>query len=371
MLRAVFPRTDLIRDLKAVRPFTARKSHIPALSHVLLSCEDGVATLTATDLDNWCTIEMTAAAVVADGALGVPAKELLQVLSVYDGDEVLLEQVDAKELAVEEGGSRFTLQGVTIEDFPAQPLVEPQTRMEIPMDDLQEVLARVGFAIAQEESRFQLNGALFVLSRGLLTVTATDGHRLSIAAVEADVDLAEGDKGQYLVTQVLVDEMTRMRGLGSEPVMFKINDHRLQAVAGSRLIQCRLLDGTFPDYERVLNQEPKTRAVVRSADVHRGCQLALKAEVKTLRFEFLSDGLELTGSNPDLGSFRTVLEATEMLNGEWTLGISPEYLDQAVRACGTHEVAILGKDENTVVMVAPIGEIPVQRHQQLIMPMRV
>ncbi len=248
-------RSELLSELVPMQGIVERKTTIPVLSHLLLTAREDRLHLAATDLDVSLTSSCEAD-VKRDGGVAVQAKKLFEIVRSLVADDVALVLDDPRSLTIRAGRSRFKIHGLAPDDFPTLPVVDDKAAIEIPFADLRRMIGKVLFAVSAEESRFQLNGALLKLKKGALELVATDGHRLAL--VEAGLDGADGDH-QVLVPRKALQELQRLEGEGN--VAYRRGEHHLSFRLGRRELVCRILEGSFPDYERVIAKDNDKKAV--------------------------------------------------------------------------------------------------------------
>ena len=360
-------RSEFLAELAPMQGIVERRTTIPVLSHILLTPGEDKLRLAATDLDvsltSWCRAESASGAGIA-----VQARKFLEIIRAVVGDEVRLELEEEKRLVISAGRSRFRINGMSPDDFPTLPDVQEAKAIEIPFGDLKKMISKVIFAVSTEESRFQLNGALLKLKDGGVELVATDGHRLAL--VENRLDGAEAAVAGVLVPRKALQELLRFEEEGT--LEFRQSEHHLSFRLGRRELVCRILEGTFPDYERVISKEndknahfdrqPLTEAVGRVA-------LLTGDRARAVRMGFGSDLLTISAANPDLGEAREEL-ACEYSGDEFEIGINPDYLSHFLGAAATDKVRFELKDENTQCIGYPVdGED--ERYLCVIMPMRI
>jgi DNA polymerase-3 subunit beta len=359
-------RGEFLSELTPMQGIVERKTTIPVLSHILLSARKDRLHLAATDLDvsltSWCQAE-----IVEEGAIAVQAKKFLEIIRAVTGDEVLLVQEEPRVLSIRAGRSRFKVHGLAAEDFPSLPAVDEKRAVEIPFQDFRRMIGKVLFAVSAEESRFQLNGALLKLKAGSLEMVATDGHRLAL--VEDGLE-ASSEEDSVLVPRKALQELQRIEGEGN--LSYRRGEHHLSFQLGRRELICRILEGTFPDYERVIakdndkkiqfDRKPLAEAVQRVA-------LLTGDRARAVRLQFGSDQMVISAANPDLGE--AIEEVPCSYDGpEFRLGINPDYLSQFLSAVDTERVSLELKDENTQCVGWPVDGSD-ERYLCVIMPMRI
>ncbi|MCG8454916.1 MAG: DNA polymerase III subunit beta, partial [Holophagales bacterium] len=238
-------RSEFLAELVPMQNIVERRTTIPVLSHLLLRAEDDRLNLSATDLEVSLT-SYCEGKVAEEGQIAIQAKKLVEIMRASEGDEVTLRMDSDGVLTILVGKSRFKIRGLPAEDFPTLPAVEDDSRIEVPFGTFRAMISKVFFAISSEESRFQLSGALLQVQDDLLTLVATDGHRLAL--VDAEVEGLEERDG-VLVPRKALQELQRFEG---DEMVFRRSEHHLSFNIGRRQLICRILEGTFPDYERVI-----------------------------------------------------------------------------------------------------------------------
>jgi DNA polymerase-3 subunit beta len=356
-------RNDFLGELIPMQGIVERKTTIPVLSHLLLNARDphnpkeshdGKLHLAATDLDVSLTSRCEAE-IKEGGAIAVQAKKLIEIIRSLSASEVLLVQEEPRVLGIRAGSSRFKIHGLAADDFPTLPTVPAasDSRIEIPFADFRRMVAKILFAVSAEESRFQLNGALFKVKDGALEIVATDGHRLALvekreeslrkpaAAIPGTLD------DSVLVPRKALQELQRLEGEGV--LEFRRGEHHLSFRLGQRELICRILEGTFPDYERVIAKDNDKKVLFDRkalAEAVQRAALMTSDRARAVRLQFSPHQLVISAVNADLG------EAVEEVGCEYDgpelrLGINPDYLSQFLSAVDTDRVRLELKDENT------------------------
>ena len=364
-MRIRLKRSEFLNELAPMQGIVERRTTIPVLSHLLLKTGEDRLELAATDLDvsltSWCQAE-----VEGEGGIAVQARKFLEIIRAVVGEEVVLALTEENRLKITAGSSRFTINGLSAEDFPTLPVVDDEGSVELPFAQFKRMVGKVIFAVSTEESRFQLNGALVKLKEGGLEMVATDGHRLAL--VENPLEGA-ADADGVLVPRKALLELQRFEGDGS--LDFRRGEHHLSFRLGRRELICRILEGTFPDYERVIAKDNDKLATFDRkllAEAVQRVALLTGDRARAVRLEF-ADGATVSAANPDLG------EASEEVDCEFdgeglSLGINPDYLGHFLSAVETEKVKLELKDENTQAVGVPVDGDD-ERYLCVIMPMRV
>ena len=253
-MRATVERSHLLKSLGHVHRVVERRNTIPILANVLLRAEGSKLTMKATDLDLEVT-ESVPAEVARGGATTVPAHILYDIVrKLPDGAEVSLDTGDGSQLALRSGRSNFTLQVLPETDFPDLTTGEFPVRFSLPALALKKLIDRTQFAISTEETRYYLNGiylhAVKVAGKSMLRAVATDGHRLAQAQMDAPAG-AEEMTG-VIVPRKAVGEIQKLVEEPDATVDVEVSDTKIRITIGPLVLTSKLIDGTFPDYERVI-----------------------------------------------------------------------------------------------------------------------
>ena len=266
-MKLTIERGDLLNALSHVQNIVERRNTIPILSNVLLEAEDGALTLTATDLDIEA-VDSSAAKISKKGAITAPAGILFDVVrKLPNGADVELEfESDGNRLAIRSGKSNFSLPTLPASDFQTMSSDDGANRFEIDAAELRRLIDKTRFAISTEETRYYLNGIYLHVADGdkgkVLRSVATDGHRLALAEIEAPKG-SEGLAG-VIVPRKAVGEVRRLIDTVDDPVSIEVSDAKIVFKAGRAVLTSKLIDGTFPDYLRVIPSGNEKRLLVDS-----------------------------------------------------------------------------------------------------------
>ncbi|MBS0503960.1 MAG: DNA polymerase III subunit beta [Proteobacteria bacterium] len=252
-MKATIERATLLRSLAHVQSVVERRNTIPILSNVLIeaSAEGGIR-LMATDLDLQI-VEMVEAAVDQPGATTVSAHTLFDIVrKLPEGSQVQLAAAEGK-MSIVAGRARFNLQTLPRDDFPIIAEGELPTRFELPAATLRQIIDKTRFAISTEETRYYLNGIFFHVSdeaQPVLKAAATDGHRLARVTVPRP-DGAEG-MPDIIVPRKCVGEIRKLLDEVDGTVAVSLSNTKVRFDLGAAVLTSKLIDGTFPDYSRVI-----------------------------------------------------------------------------------------------------------------------
>ena len=357
-------RTELLAELVPMQGIVERRTTIPVLSHLLLRAEGDRLEIAATDLE----VSLTSSCdgeVKEEGAIAIQAKKLLEIMRASAGDEVTLRIDQDGILTILVGQSVFKIRGLPAEDFPTLPQVDAAS-VDVPFSSFRAMIGKVFFAISSEESRFQLSGALMEFANGELTLVATDGHRLAL--VESEFEGLEQAEG-VLVPRKALHELQRFEG---DNMAFSRGEHHLSFIIGRRQLVCRILEGTFPDYERVISNDNDIIVAVDRrllAGVIQRVSLLTGERSRAIRLQLQDGDLTFSAANPDLGEAREEVPC-QVDEGKLSLGLNPDYLLQFLGATDSEMVRLELKDENSQCIARPVDG-PDKRYVCVIMPIRL
>ena len=254
-MRVILERSNLLKSLNHVHRVVERRNTIPILSNVLLSAEGASLEMKATDLDLEVT-EATPAKVERGGATTVPAHLLYDIVrKLSDGAEVMLKtDEDGNAMTVTSGRSSFRLQCLPQSDFPELSAGSFSHIFRLDSVALKGLIEKTQFAISTEETRYYLNGIYLhtheVGGKLKLRSVATDGHRLARAEIDAPAG-SEGMPG-IIIPRKTVSELQKLVDDPDVAVTTELSDTKIRFTIGSVVLTSKLIDGTFPDYQRVI-----------------------------------------------------------------------------------------------------------------------
>ena len=251
-MKATIERATLLKSLGHVQSVVERRNTIPILSNVLIEASENGLRLMATDLDLQI-VEQIAAQVETPGATTVSAHTLFDIArKLPEGSQVQIHAAEGKML-VAAGRARFNLQTLPREDFPVIAEGELPTRFDLPAETLKQIIDKTRFAISTEETRYYLNGIFLHVADDttpVLKAAATDGHRLARVTVPRP-DGAEG-MPDVIIPRKCVGELRKLLDEVDGSVELSLSPTKVRFGLGSAILTSKLIDGTFPDYSRVI-----------------------------------------------------------------------------------------------------------------------
>ncbi len=365
---------DLLEELAVTQGVVERKTTIPILANVLIEATANQVALTTTDLELSLRTQCPAE-VKRTGAVTVPAKKLLELIRLLPDEEIQFKQQrETSWVQVLCDRKSYRLVGMAKENFPALPELPP-TLARIPARLLADLVVKTAFAIAIEETRYTLNGALLILRPEGAVAVATDGHRLAL--VEADHKFTKPALREEVRTLIPRKALIEMQRLATQEEDVEVElardaSHVFLRFPSGRLLVSRLLTGQFPNYEAVLPRE-NNRVIQLDRDafasaLRRAAQLA-DPRSQAVKFSLRQDALEISASSPEYGEANEVIEL-DYAGDPLTMGFNVSYLLDFLGAAVAGPVSIELKDEQSAGQLRPLGEER-YRYRYIIMPMRI
>ena len=372
-MELVVRKGDLLHELQLFQGIVERKNTIPILANVLIEAEGKEVQLLATDLEV-ALRSRCAASVSKPGALTLPAKKLYEIVrALPDTDISIGEQGQG---AVKVAADRFDsrIQTLPKEDFPTLPNPTGKDGATLPGKVLREMVAKTQFAITGEDTRYFLNGALFVLDKDQMTLVATDGHRLALVSAKRDKS-GKGKKDEsvrVILPKKTLWELSRLLSDGEEDIRYEQGENHLFFDVGGRLLISRMIDAQFPAYERVIpknndkevefERDRLTSAIKRVA-------LLSNERSRAVKFHMDKGCVEITSNSPELG------EAREQLTVDYTDGavqvcFNAQYVLDFLNVAETDGVKLEFRDETSQAVMKPVGAEGYD-YTYVIMPMRI
>ena len=361
-------RENLLKPLNIVSGVVERRQTLPILSNVLISIsEDNILSMTTTDLEVELISNISVENATA-GEITVPARKLLDICrTLPEGAELEL-TLKKDKITIRSGKSRFTLSTLPVKDFPSTEGIDSKLKFTIPQLALKNIIGRTQFAMAQQDVRYYLNGLMFEVSVDNLRAVATDGHRLSLCDTEVSAEVNEAQN--IIVPRKGIIEIHRLLSDSDNPATVSIGTNHIRIEMDDICFTSKLVDGRFPDYERVLPQkidkhvfaskdllkQALTRASILSNEKYRGIRIILN-----------SGEIKATANNPELEEAEEVIDVVYE-GPELEIGFNVNYVIDALSAIEATEVELGFSDSNSSCLIQPKGD---EASKYVVMPMRL
>lgn len=370
-MKLTIDRNALMRALSHVQAVVERRNTIPILSNILMVAEGERLSLTATDLDIEAT-DAAEASVKRAGSVTAPAQTLFDVVrKLPEGSEISLD-LSENRLSISSGRSRFVLPTLPASDFQTMAKEAPPTKFEIEAAELRRLIDKTRFAISTEETRYYLNGIYLHHAKGgkgnVLRAVATDGHRLALAETEAPKGSATL-KG-VIVPRKAVAEARRLLDDAPETVTVEASDSKIVFRIGEAVLTSKLIDGSFPDYQRVI---PKENGRILTVDnkqfkdaVDRVATVSAERS-RSVKLSLSAGKLTLAVSHSETGQGTEELEA-DYDSEPMEIGFNAKYLLDVASQIESEEARI---EFNDAASPARVLDAKDAGAQYVLMPLRV
>lgn len=360
-------RESLLRPLQAVGSVVERRQTLPILSNIPLPIDAGKLTLTGTDLE----VEMVAQLPVDapdSGDITLPAKKFIDICRALPENARLDLQLEQDKAIIRSGRSRFTLATMPAAEFPNIDPIDSPLEFSIPQQQLKKLIEQTQFSMAQQDVRYYLNGLMLELSQNLLRAVATDGHRLAVCELEAELPVSESR--QVILPRKGVTELMRLLEESETTARIQLGENHIRVELPDISFTSKLIDGKFPDYQQVIPKDPARivscdrqplyealhRAAVLSNEKYRGMRLTLSA-----------NQLKATVHNPEQEEAEEEVEVSYD-GDEFEIGFNVSYFLDALSALKSDQVTIGMIDANHSCLIQGNEDL---NSRYVIMPMRL
>lgn len=358
----------ILKPLQVVIGIVERKQTLPILSNVLIENQDGKMRFTATDLE----IQITTAVDTGTGssetsAITVGGKKLQEILRILPDQSKISIETKENKAQIKTNKSRFSLQTLPAQDFPKlNSQLENAHRIVLPQKELKSLLFSVQYAMAQQDVRYYLNGVLLIVEGNKLRAVATDGHRLAYNAGTIEGNF---DKQEIIVPRKAVAELSKLLADSDDMVELEFSAQQVKANFSGITLVTKVIDGKFPDYERVIpkytNHLNLERTVISQA-LQRAAILS-NEKFRGVRFVLTEKNLRIISSNSEQEEAQEDIE-TDYHGGGLDIGFNVNYLLDGLNNIGSN-IAIFsfGDPNSSVLITTPDND----EFRYVVMPMRI
>lgn len=360
----------LLKPLLAVQGVVERRQTLPILSNILMVLQNETLSVTATDME----VELVSHISVTKGTNGeitVPARKMIDICrSLPDGAEIHFDG-GGDRATVKSGRSKFTLTTLPAEDYPSSDSLSESIRVTLSQESIKTLIDLTQFAMANQDVRYFLNGLLLEIGSEGISAIATDGHRLAIANHPCETGHS-GDVQQIIVPRKAVTELSRLLSNEDGEITVEIGSNALRISLNSIQMTTKLIDGRFPDYQKVI---PEITEGVREIRVVRELLRQSLARASILSNEkykavrlVLDDGvLRIVANNPDQEEAQDEIEV-DYAGGALEIGFNVSYLMDALSVLPTETALVYLTDSSSSCLIRGDGR---DDCQYVVMPMRL
>lgn len=361
-------REAILKPLQLLAGVVERRQTMPILANVLIALDNNMLSMTGSDLEVEIVGRIPVVGESESGEITVPAKKLLDICRTLPDSSELQFLIQDQKAILKCGRSRFSLSTLDASDFPNVEAGSNEVSIRCKQKEIKRLIDRTSFAMAQQDVRYYLNGMLWELRPDSLRAVTTDGHRLAMCDRSVSVDVSEVI--QAILPRKGVVELSRLMTDSESEVELVLGLNHLRAITNDFIFTSKLVEGKFPDYERVLPNSDQNvlvgdrielkqafaRTAILANDKFRGVRLALT-----------NDKLTVTANNPEQEEAEDTVSVD--YNGEeLELGFNVSYLQDATNVMDTEKVRIFLSDTQSTSLVE---ETDTPDSTYIIMPMRL
>lgn len=366
-MKFTISRDLLLPGLQIVNGVIERRHTLPILSNLLMSVGKDQIRLTGTDME----VELIVT-IPFDGneetEFTLPARKMLDICRALPETANLDVSVDKDKITLKSGKSRFTLATLPAKEFPQTDIARFPVTLSISQKELKDLLEDTMFAMAQQDVRYYLNGLLLEVNTNLLRAVATDGHRLALKDVKQSTGINE--QMQIIIPRKGVIEISRLLDSNDEPVKMMIGSNHIRLTFDGLQFTSKLIDGKFPDYERVIPKEAGTplyagREAFRQSLMR--ASILSNEKYKGVRIQLKENALKALAHNPEHEEAEEELEV-KYAGEEMEIGFNVTYLLDAINAIKTEQILMTTTSPDSSCLLTPDNQ---DNCKYVVMPMRL
>jgi len=363
-------RETFLKPLQATQGVVERRQTLPILANVLLAVEKDRVSVTATDME----VELVASAPLSGanpGEITVPARKLIDICRALPSEAKVSFSLDGEKAVVRSGKSRFSLTTLPAGDYPSADRPADDMAVSIKQGEFKRLIELTHFAMAHQDVRYYLNGLLLELGASTLRAVATDGHRLAIAEMAIQAEVGESPR-ELILPRKGVGELLRLLGGEKDDMELVIGSNAVRAEFSDMQFTSKLIDGRFPDYERVIPDPDRAdKQIEVEKEILRQC-LARAAilsndKYRAVRLSLAPGKLRVLANNPEQEEAEDEMDVN--YDGEaLEVGFNVVYLMDALNAVPGDRARLYFTDASSSCLIEPAGE---DRCRYVVMPMRL
>lgn len=367
-MKFTISRDALIKPLNLVAGVVERRQTLPILANVLMVLEGDRLSLTGTDLEVELVGRVQLPEAGEAGEVTVPARKLVDICkSLPEGSNISFKAEDGK-VTVRSGRSRFTLSTLPAREFPNVEDSMGTHQFQIKQGQLKRLIDRTGFAMAQQDVRYYLNGMLWELKGKQLRVVATDGHRLALCTLPGEVGV-NGDT-QVILPRKGVLEMARLLMEDDEDIAIVIGSNHIRATTDDFTFTSKLVDGKFPDYQRVLPRSPSKIVIGSRLDLRQAftrTAILSNEKYRGVRLKLTNNSLDIVANNPEQEEAEEAVPV-EYQGDDLEIGFNVSYLLDVLSVLSGDQIKLSLSDPNSSALLEESEE---GDSVYVVMPMRL
>jgi len=366
-MKFTIDRESLLKPLQQVIGVVERRQTLPVLGNVLIVADEKGLQVTATDLE----VEVQAKVSVKideSGEITLPARKLVDICKALPENASIQFTFKDQKAQIRSGKSRFTLATLPAADFPVVEEIKSDCQFAISQDKLKECIERTQFSMAQQDVRYYLNGLMLEIAKGLLRTVATDGHRLALCDMEVDTGISHSR--QVIVPRKGIQELQRLLESSGEQVQVEVGTNHLRVRSADLCFTTKLVDGRFPDYDRVV---PKggDKLIVADRELFRQAlsrtSILSNEKYRGIRLNLEKNNVKIQAHNQEQEEADEEFEV-DYQGSSLEIGFNVTYLLDVLSSVRSDNVEITLSDSNSSCLIQQPGT---EQYRYVVMPMRL
>lgn len=360
-------RSVLLPCLQCVSGNVERRQTLPILSNLLLEIKPNSISLTASDMEVELVVHVEAK-LDQTTRLTLPAKKILDICRALPEDSTLEFDIQNEKALIKSGKSRFTLATLPAQEYPVIDITDEAVGFSLSHEKLTNLLTNTQFAMAQQDVRYYLNGLLLEVADKSIKAVATDGHRLAFD--ETDIKKSSEETRQVIVPRKGVTELIRLLQTSENEANVKISKNHIQITSDNLSFTSKLIDGKFPDYQRVIPELSETVLTANREELKNSLARAAilsNEKYRGVKVGFSKDSLRILAHNPEKEEAEVEVGVTYQ-GEEMEIGFNVNYIIDALSAIKTEKVILSVLNPNSSCLIIPEQKA---QCQYVVMPMKL
>ena len=342
---------NLVNPVQMVSGAVEKRQTLPVLANLLLKVDSGKLTITATDLEVEMSVNVNLEGEYIEGDTTVPARKFLDICKSLSGDNPIQIVLDENKLRLSSGRSRFSLSTISAQEFPNIEEAVFDNELTINSQQLKVLFEKTQFAMAHQDVRYYLNGMLLELNSNNLLSVATDGHRLALSKVEIQEHFDE--LIQAIIPRKGVLEASKVLSSSDEDCLLQLNSNHIRITLGHFIFTSKLIDGRFPDYDKVLPKNAQRLMVAEKdklKDAFSRASILCNEKFRGVRLNLESNKLIIHANNPEQEEAEVELDV-DYNDETLEIGFNVGYLMDSLNAIKSEKVRFNLGDSNSSVLI--------------------
>lgn len=359
-------REALLPILQLTNNIVDKRQNLPILSNILFDVSEKGISITATDIEIELIVNVDAST-QESGKFTVNSRKLLDFCKTLNQNSVLLFDVNDNKVLIKSEKSRFTLASLPYSDYPNTKTGQINVIFSIEQKKIENIIENTQFAIAHQDVRYYLNGLLLEISKNKLRAVATDGHRLALDEVE--ISTSQEDTVNIIIPRKGISELRRVLTEEGE-LNVKISSNHIQVEKANLVFTCKLIDGKFPEYNKVIPEKTKTLITVSREKLYNSlirASILSKEKYRGVKFILSEDVLKILAYNPEQEKIEEELKVNYK-GEEMEIGFNVSYLLDALSTIKSEELILSILNPNSSCLITPNDN---SNCQYVVMPMRL